>query len=139
MSLLEWLGESHNPGPVGGVDVGGRRRAPASRPGVLCRVAIAVALLALLLHLAVGVWNAGVLPVILGIAVYLVLGYFVHPRADLSNVGWLGGVIDHPFRYSDDINRFLLFLGIILWPGRFVTEALVDAVRLLARAKGSGA
>ena len=66
---------------------------------------------------------------------YLVIAYLVHPQPDTSNIGWLGGLMDHPFRYSDDINRFLIFLVIALWPGRFVSESLVDVVLLLAHVR----
>ncbi len=65
-------------------------------------------------------WAVGI-----GVA-YCLAAYFVRPEADTSNLGWAGGLIDHPFRFSDDINRLLLFLTIILWPGRFVAESLID-------------
>lgn len=29
---------------------------------------------------------------------------------DYNNIGWLGGLIDHPFRFSNDINRNLIFI-----------------------------
>ncbi len=129
MSLFEWFGESMNPGPIGGVDVGGRDRAERSRGGAIACFVIAGALLGFWLSV---VWSAG--PVaILGTAIYLVLAYFVHPSPDLSNIGWAGGLFDHPFRYSDDVNRFLVFLVVVLWPGRFVAESLVGMGRLLAR------
>jgi hypothetical protein len=60
---------------------------------------------------------------------YLLAAYLIHPKPDTSNVGWLGGFIDHPFRYSDDINRALVFLLILLWPGRLVANGLVDGWR----------
>jgi hypothetical protein len=49
----------------------------------------------------------------------------------MDNLGWLGGLMDDPLHYSDDISRFLLFLLIVLWPGRFLASALVDLVRLI--------
>jgi len=48
-----------------------------------------------------------------------------------AGVGWLGGLVDHPFRYSDDVNRILLFLLVILLPGRFLSETFVDLLRLI--------
>jgi hypothetical protein len=69
-----------------------------------------------------------------GIALaYALVGHFVRPQADTSNLGW-AGIFDNPFRYSDDINRFLLFLSILLWPGRFVIESLIDVFALSLRA-----
>jgi hypothetical protein len=40
-----------------------------------------------------------------------------------------GGFVDHPFRFSDDISRFLIVLLVILWPGRFVATAIADCAR----------
>jgi len=67
--------------------------------------------------------------------IYLAIAYHVHPQPDMENIGWLGGLLDHPFRYSDDINRFLVFLVILLWPGRFIAESFVDSFRLLLHAR----
>ena len=55
-----------------------------------------------------------------------VASYFLHPEPDYSNLGWFGGLIDNPFRYSDDLNRGLAFLFTFLWPGRFVANALIN-------------
>lgn len=46
---------------------------------------------------------------------------------------WLGGLIDHPFRYSDDINRLLIFLSLLLLPGRMVAMGLIDFARAFRR------
>ncbi len=133
MSLFEWLGESHNPGSQGSLsfEKPGRRRPTGN---VLARFVLAVTLVA-----AAGFFLVAISPSIVdhaavaaGIfAAYLVLSYFARPEPDTSNVGLLGGLIDHPFRYSDDINRFLWFLKVVLFPGRFIAEAIVDIFRLL--------
>ncbi|WP_266213722.1 hypothetical protein [Paraliomyxa miuraensis] len=65
-------------------------------------------------------WTSGIL------LAYLLVAYFIRPRPDFDNIGWLGGLIDNPFRYSDDINRFLMFLMVVLLPGRFVSDSLVE-------------
>lgn len=131
MGLFEWLLESFNPGPVGDVGLGPRERFRASRTAVLASLVLAASLLGLWAYVLVAM-HGGLLAWG-GTAVYLLVAYFVHPRPELTNVGWLGGVFDHPFRYSDDVNRFLLFLVVVLWPGRFIAESLVAAARLLAR------
>jgi hypothetical protein len=38
----------------------------------------------------------------------------------------MGGLVNHPFRYSDNINRFLLLLRVALAPGRWIVAALLD-------------
>ena len=56
----------------------------------------------------------------------------------MDNIGWLGGLMDHPFRYSDDINRGLLGLKLILMPGRLIAESVVDMAILLLNARKMG-
>lgn len=139
MSLLEYFGESANPGSVGSVDVVGTRRAPTSPPGwVLLRLAGAASLLVGAAYLVFGKLGVAGTTHNLAVAgvvalVYLVAGYALRPEPDMSNVGWCGGLIDNPFRWSDDWNRNLLFLAVVLLPGRFVAEALVDGLGLLVR------
>ena len=42
--------------------------------------------------------------------------------------------IFHPFRISDDTNRFLLFLAIVLIPGRLLAIGVVDLFLAFRRA-----
>jgi hypothetical protein len=131
---FEWFGESCNPGPVGDVDMA----PPSCRP----RNPVVVAILFLVAVGLLGGWLAWLWTVVPSLAnftlavcatlAYLRIGYFVQPRPDMTNIGLLGGLIDHPFRYSDDLNRLLIFLWIILWPGRALTSCLVNPW-LLAR------
>lgn len=53
----------------------------------------------------------------------------------MSNNKLIFAGIAKPFRYSDDLNRFLLTVMIVLLPGRFIAEAMVDMVRLAAQAR----
>ncbi len=48
------------------------------------------------------------------LAIYLLISGVVRPRPDTTNVGWLGGLVDHPFRWSDDVNRLLILLLVLL-------------------------
>lgn len=66
----------------------------------------------------------------LGLGIYCVLAYFLRPRPNHDNLGIAGGLVDHPFRYSDNINRQLVSLVVVLWPGRYLAESLVDGWRL---------
>ena len=63
---------------------------------------------------------------VLGTFVYLMIAFFLRPRPNLDNVGWLGGLVDHPFRFSDDLNRGLGCLFVVLLPGRYVAESIVQ-------------
>lgn len=133
MSLFEWIGESFNPGPTGDVEFGDGSREPERNLGWLAiQVLVSAAL--------VGGFLAGVRhfaghphwPSVLGgLAAYLGIAFLLRPRADLDNLGWAGGLIDDPFRISDDWNRTLLFFSLVLWPGRFVSDTLADLLRTL--------
>ena len=127
MGLLEMIAEWRRPHPIGTVDVGRPALGERAAWMVLAHVVISVALLALGI-IFIGIPN-GVAGVI-GCVVYVVLATILHPRPDYSNVGLLGGLIDHPFRWSDDYNRFLAFLGLFLWPGRVVGSGFLDLIRL---------
>lgn len=63
---------------------------------------------------------------------YLVVGYFLRPRPNLDNVGLAGGLIDHPFRWSDDGNRFLWQLQIALFPGYLLARPVAEVFYWLA-------
>jgi hypothetical protein len=137
--MLEWLGESIDPGEVGGVDGGGRARGGRSRTAVLVCLVIALTALGVAAWMLWRPLDAGaagrVLPFVIGSTVYLLAGYFIHPEPDMGNVGWLGGMMDNPFRISDDVNRMLMGAWVLLWPARFIAESLVDGVVLVVRAR----
>lgn len=138
MGWLEWLGESLDPQSWGSVYFGGEPDdQELSVPSVVARCVIAVALMALCYFLLFRYGVALTMKAVawtVGLTVgYLVVAYFVRPEPETDNLGWLGGLMDDPFHYSDDISRFLLFLLIILWPGRFVAVSLVQLGRVLRR------
>lgn len=133
MGLLEWLGETCSPGPIGDVHVGRGRRKRVTRRYVLATGVLSLLLLGGSTWLMLGREGASTWLVLVGVAAYLVAAYFVHPKPETSNLGWLGGLVDHPFRWSDDANRLLLLLLMLLLPGRFVAESLVDLCALIWR------
>lgn len=135
MSLFEWFGESFDPGPSGETQFGPRDRGHRSRANVLIRSGISLGLLGgvgYLMHQEMRIEDWTVYRnTAVALFFYSLVAYFVHPEPDTSNMGWLGGLMDHPFRYSDDVNRILLFLLVILLPGRFLSETFVDLLRLI--------
>ena len=66
---------------------------------------------------------------ILILAAYCALSYSVDPQPDYDDVGLMGGLIDHPFRWSDNYNRMLIGLTVLLAPGRFLTRSIWDLIR----------
>jgi hypothetical protein len=132
MSLLEWLGELRNPGPTGDVSLGGPTPSGGSPARIVVRAVVAVVLLGAATWFAVRdalePFASPIAPAAL--VLYLVASALVNPEPDADNVGLFGGAMDHPFRISDDVNRTLLLLAVVLAPGKFVVGALADAWRL---------
>ena len=130
MSLLEWLFEHKNPGPVGGID-GGIPGESGVEPSVRkARALVAAIAIGGVVYL---IQRNAESPTDLGVALgafvaYIAIGSFFHPKPDYSNVGLLGGLIDHPLRWSDDVNRILAFLLVLLYPGRLLGIGLRDLV-----------
>lgn len=131
MSLFEWLGESFKPGPVGDVDAG-------HQPLFTNEIKKGWAIFFMIIGLGVFgfflwlVFNSGkVLWSLAFFAAYLLLSYFITPRPDSSNMGWFGGLINNPFRISDDANRLLVFFYLFLLPGKLVVFALQTFYRLI--------
>ncbi len=68
-----------------------------------------------------------------GLFVYLFFAFFVRPMPDMNNLGMVnsrGQTVDNPFTGSDNVNRGLLTLSLILLPGLIVTQSLWDAIKL---------
>ena len=135
MSLFEWLGEGSNPASMGSVRIETEQEPLPPSPVVwLCFIGSLCALggIYYLVFAYVVPPRVTSLLIALGIGVvYLAAGYFVECRPDTTNMGLWGTLWDHPFRYSDDVNRSLLFLKIALAPGRFVAWSVVNMGRWL--------
>ncbi len=120
MSLFEWLCESYNPGPRG--SLGSPGVPPLEWPNwALLVMGLAILAFEGTLFYLLGITAEPTLKRF-GIActvllTYHLFAYLVQPEPDHSNLGWFGGLVDHPFRFSDDVNRFLLFIKLLLWPG----------------------
>ena len=130
MSFLEFWGERVDPGKVGTIDFSGEHEACQCRPLVLARFVFVVAALPVLWYLAIPrvplpLWQAAGL-VVGGTLMYVALSYLVNPQPDLENLGFLGGMVNDPTRRSDNQNRLLLNAQMLLGPGRFVAESLLD-------------
>ena len=133
MSLVEWFGERLSSGPIGTVETG------APDPGhwhprlVVARGILGTLVLGLAVGGLISVTDSVVQATLaLGsLGVYCFVAYHITPHPDYANVGWLRGLVNNPFRISDDLNRWLVLLRVLLWPGRFVTVSLRDLGWLL--------
>ncbi|MGE0608633.1 MAG: hypothetical protein AB7O62_16180 [Pirellulales bacterium] len=135
MTFLEFWGESVDPGERGSVEVSGQHEQCRWRLLVWARV------LFLLVALPI-IWGVGATQMtyfsfwealglsIGGTCLYVGLAFFVRPEPNMDNIGFMAGLVNHPGRWSDDWNRSLLNWAIMLGPGRFVAESLIDFVLL---------
>jgi len=129
--LFELIGEALDPGDQGSLAV----TAPEVRwrPGawVVLHAAVALMILGTVVFFLVSWtlpawgWTVGWS---VGLMLYFFMAHYFVPVADTGNLGWLGGVFDNPLRWSDDWNRLLIFLWIVLLPGRFVTIGVRDGL-----------
>ena len=130
MGLLEYLLEHRNPGRIGSVDV--EPPEPSGSYLVLRGLVAAAGIAAWTWFL----WSQsttvqGLLLAAAASLAYLFTAFWLRPSPDVSNLGLWGTMIDHPFRFSDDVNRMLMFLHVFLWPGRFIAATVIDVMDVL--------
>ncbi|WP_254512193.1 hypothetical protein [Anatilimnocola floriformis] len=70
------------------------------------------------------------------ILIYSGLAFFFRPEPNTDNLGYCGGMRDNPWKLSDDFNRGLLDLHMVLGPGRYASETLLDLCVLVGIAGG---
>jgi len=131
MGLIELIGESIRPGKIGTIDT--TKGEKEKRIGILIvKTILSISIVAVLYYLIFGisVHLKELLLFVAVMAVYSIIGYFISPKPDYSNIGWFGGVFDNPFKISDDINRMLIFIMIILMPGRLISTTVVSWIDL---------
>lgn len=135
MGILEYIFERKNPGKVGTFQKNEQSSKNISIPLLVFKIFISAFIVYLLFYLTVmnnlNFINTMIFIIIL--LIYCLISYFVIPKPDTSNVGLLGGLIDHPFRYTDDLNRLLIVLLILMYPGRFISTTIIQIIQLFKR------
>ncbi|MBE8970612.1 hypothetical protein IQ277_31700 [Nostocales cyanobacterium LEGE 12452] len=133
MSLVEWLFEPSNPGPVGKVDAHHEDPDDSGKPPKKWLIYV-IAFAGLLLAGIGFYWvlsnrlHNGVGTVIIRVCwfiLYVMISHFIAAKPETSNMGWAGGLIDNPFRISDDYNRLLLIFQVLLLPGKIIAFGLI--------------
>jgi len=129
MSMFEWLFEMNNPGPTGDFERGHYR---LNWPRIWIIIAGLSSLLFVGFVIYIGPFNRFLhfdtinAVLLTGLIIsYLLVSYYIYPKPNLDNLGFLG-FIDNPFRYTDDINRYLLWSQIILFPGKILAIPIVN-------------
>jgi len=134
MGLIEFIGESMKPGKIGTVDTDKGKK--EKRIGILIvKTILSIAIVAVLYYLIFGIsfYLKESLIFAVVITVYSIMGYYILPKPDYSNVGWFGGVFDNPFKISDDVNRMMIFVMLILMPGRLISTTAVSWIDLFKK------
>lgn len=62
---------------------------------------------------------------------YSIISYCVTPMPDYEDLGLFGMMMDNPFKISDNTNRFLLNLKILLFPGKLFLTPIINIIKLL--------
>lgn len=134
MSWLEFLGDNRKEN-VGTLEIEEREYREEGFLASLLKFLAAMAAIVLVAVLARPSLGYSLL-----LLAYLALGYGLRIEPNTRDLGLLGGLLDHPFKYTDDLNRFLLWAKILLFPGRLVATPIVGFVKKLAamlrRARG---
>lgn len=101
---------------------------------VLGGLAISAALIGVEVYLFATLWPSmprrGWAIVLGGTIGYVLISAIVNVNPDHSDMGYFGGMMNNPFRISDDINRFLLWLQIMLMPGKLIAWSVASGLRL---------
>jgi len=135
MSIWEWIFEYKNPGPVGSIVGSDRDSDKLSLWLTIITGCLSLAALSVVSwHFVVAdsfkyqFWDYILRP--LSLIIYLIVCANVSVRPAYNNMGYLG-FINNPFRYTDNINRWLVFIGIALVPGKLIIIPLIRLSRLV--------
>lgn len=135
MSLFEWFGENYFPGESGTIEKRTRLTRNVPRYWVLINIVISLAIIIGIYYWIfqgnVGTTLQTFLIISGAIIVYCVIGFFVNPKPNYNNIGIGNTPINHPFKISDNINRSLIILNALLWPGFFIARSFIEFFTLI--------
>lgn len=134
MGLFEIIGEAIRPGKIGTFTINQGEK--DERIGMLvAKTILSIAMVSASYYLIFGMsFDLKECSVYIAIlAVYSICGYFLSAKPDYSNIGWFGGLIDNPFKISDDVNRMIVLFMVILIPGRLISTTVVSWIHLLKK------
>jgi len=140
MSIFEWFFERNNPGPTGSIETYHHKlywpRIWIIIAGLTALFAVLFFIYAVPFHRFEGFESKSAYLGSFFTLCYLVASYYIYVKPDYKNMGFLG-FIDNPFRYTDDINRFMLFFQLFLLPGKILTIPIVNLFSLLSKLRSS--
>ena len=134
MRLIEFIGELIKPGEIGTVDIT-KREKEKSIDMLIVKTIISIAIVIVIYYLNFRI-SFHIKEFILFVAimaVYSAAGYFILLKPDYSNVGLFRGILNNPFRISDNVNRMLVIIMVILIPGRLISTTVLSWIDLFKK------
>lgn len=125
MSFLEY-GNKNNPKDIGTLAHDTPIQVPELTPKFFIWPIIAFIIICLIEGFILAFSHSFIETVIFGF--YLTLSAVFAPKPNLDDIGFAGGLIDHPFKITDDINRHLLGIKILLAPGKFLINPIKNLI-----------
>ena len=133
MSIFEWFFEKDNPGPTGSIETYHHK---LYWPRIWIIIAGIAALAVVIFFIYYVPFNRfknfemgeACVAILFGLA-YLVTSYYIYIKPDYDNMGFLG-FINNPFKYTDDVNRFMIFFQAVLLPGKIISIPIVNMFSL---------
>jgi hypothetical protein len=133
MGIFENRDELFTPGPTGTIDFDDKEH-EVRQKYIPVRFAIALIIIGTIEYFLV--FESGktndyyyILLVNIFLIVYLLLAAIIRVKPNTENLGWVPFLIGHPFRFSDNINRFLVVLNLLFLPGKYVSQSILGFYR----------
>lgn len=137
MGMFEYFFERKRPKTVGSIDKNKKSIPPIRTPLLLFKLVVSIGMLAGIFY-ATLFQNLNIINTIIfiiALLIYCFISYNYIPQPNYSNMGLFGGLIDHPFKFSDDVNRMLRLLLVLLYPGRFIATTMIQTLIAVRRLK----
>jgi hypothetical protein len=132
MGLFEIIGERRNPGPIGKIDFSDKYNS-IQKKHITIRFIFSLIIIGIIEYLLIYEtgWRNKMTNLLISnivLLIYLVISLFINIRPNFNNTGMRSFLFDNPFRYSDDINRYLILLKVIFEPGKFISKSIVGYI-----------
>jgi hypothetical protein len=139
MGIFEIIGELISPGPIGKMDFKDKDY-EVRQKFIPIRFVISLIIIGIIEYLFVFQTEyfddfSYILKVNAFLVIYLLISSIIRIRPDYDNLGWVPFLINNPFRFSDNINRFLVILNILFMPGKYISKSIVGFYRYCKRRK----
>lgn len=139
MKFKEIFNKLFYPKPIGTVDLEGKNDRPYSKYTILhflLTLLIIVGLEYLFFNSGVDELVSFIILANLALLIYILISNLIRVRPNYENLGWVPFLVNDPFRISDNINRFLIFLQVFFLPGKYISHSIADFIQYLsARSK----